>query len=330
MIPKEPIKDMAWHPSGQMLAVTTTRAVHLYHVAGSFVERVSTTAIKGKGLAQSAMVQSGDHVVVLPSGGYVPLKVTLATGEVSALNFLDSRLSNSSVRAQAGTSTDTCPTLFTPCPGDKSGLRFAMPVGSRIVLGSLASSSVMQTLTLPGHVNDVVFVSEYEIAAAVGPSVLFYDTRRVGKCVRRIQDEGALECTRLCSFGGSSLVVGSSSGAVNLYQLAGVASTVAPRPAKTFLNLSTSCDLLVAGPMSAPLAASTAAAGAGAGLGAGFLMGSSQQQAGFRLVSLPEGRVTPRFPAASMNHNFVQCVAYHPTAPIFSIGEYGRIVNYAC
>jgi hypothetical protein len=26
----------------------------------------------------------------------------------------------------------------------------------------------------------------------------------------------------------------------------------------------------------------------------------------------------------------VQCVAYHPTAPIFSIGEYGRIVNYAC
>lgn len=323
MLPQEKIKDIAWHPtsSSSLLCVTTTRQVHTYHVSGKFTEKMSTWKIPGKGLAQSAILQRGEKMMILAEDAYVPITLELATGNVESLNFLDFRNSTSAVFSVRGTATDGVPTVIATVPGDEENEIVAVPAGSRMSIASIRHGALIHSVTCPGIIADAIFVNDREVAVACPNStVLFYDIRsNSGRCVKKLTDPSLLGITRL-SCVGNELVVGSSNGIVSTYSLSGAGSIIDPTPVHSFTNLTASIDLLATGKTSRR-------SDSGA-----ILFGSSLQESGFRLATVPNGKVVQRFPAASMNHHFLSCVAYSSgiSDPTVSIGEYGRIVNYAC
>lgn len=323
MLPQEKVRDLAWHPSSPLLCITTSKAVHTYHVSGKFTEKMTSWRIPGgKGLSQSAVLQRGEKMIVLTEGGYVPVTLELATGNVEALNFLDFRTSNAAVFAERGTATDAAPTVVATRPGDTNSEIVAVPAGGRMHVASIRHASLLHTITTPGIVKDAVFVSENEIACAVPNStVLFFDIRKQGRCVRKLVDPSLLGITRVSS-SGSNLIVGSESGIVSVYSLSGAgANIVNPTPTHSFKNLTTPIDLIATGKTSRR--ADTGA----------ILFGSSVQQSAFRLAALPDARVVPRFPSVAMKHQFLSCIAFSVAGaqdPTVSVGEFGRVVNYAC
>lgn len=323
MLPQEKIRDIAWHPnaSSSLLCVTTTKMIHTYHISGKFTEKMSSWRIPGRGLAQSAILQRGEKIMVLAEDCYIPTTVELATGNVESLNFLDFRASTASVFAVRGSATDAVPKVIATVPGDEENEIVAIPAGSRMSIASIRHGSLIHSITCPGIIADAIFVNDREIAVACPNStVLFYDIRsNAGRCVRKLTDPALLGITRLSSIG-NELVVGSSNGIVSTYSLSATGSIIDPTPIHSLTNLTSSIDLLATGKTSRR-----------SDNGA-ILFGSSLQQSGFRLATVPNGKVVPRFPAASMNHQFLSCVAYSGgnSDPTVSIGEYGRIVNYAC
>ena len=320
MLPQEKIRDLAWHPTSSLLCVTTSRMVHTFHVSGKFTEKMTSWRVPGKGLSQSAMLQRGERLMLLGEDGFVPMTVDLATGNVDTLNFLDFRSSTSAVFAVRGTATDAAPTVLATRPGDEANEIVAIPAGSRLHVASVRHGTMLSTITAPGVITDAIFTSDTEIAVAVpGSTVLFYDVRRDGRCVRKLHDPALLSISRL-SVMGSNLVVGTTDGIVSTYSLSGTGATVDPTPLHTFKNLTTHVDLLACGKTSRRSDTGS------------ILFGSSAQKSGFRLATLPDARVVPKFPSIAMNHQFISCVAFSSGAadPTVSVGEYGRIINYAC
>ena len=60
------------------------------------------------------------------------------------------------------------------------------------------------------------------------------------------------------------------------------------------------------------------------------VMGASTQRNGFRFVNTSTMTVAASFPEVGMKHGFVQCLAFNPVHPLFTVGEGKRLVNYAC
>jgi U3 small nucleolar RNA-associated protein 18 len=307
-LPKDNVQDLAWHPSGEALVVTTSRGVDVYHCSGKYTEKVSSTFIKGRRLTQSALVPGGESVIALSDRTYAPNHVQLATGAVTPLTFLDVRIGATYVVGAKGKKVDEFPGQIVMKPNDPVRQQLAMPLGSRIVLASLSEGCVTHNITTAGPVNDLIYTTENEIACAIGNRVVYYDVRKTGKFLRQFDDEGSLQVTRLARHA-SVLAVGSSSGVVNLYV------GDATKPNKSMMNLSTAADLLVCGETSG---------------GSALIMGSSQQANGFRFVNLASMTVAASFPEVGMKHGFAQCMAFNPAAPIFTVGEKSRIVNYKC
>jgi hypothetical protein len=302
------VKDLAWHPSGEVLIVGTATTIETVHCAGPFTERIATHRIPKSKIASFAVTPSGDSVVCITQHAHVPIEVSLRTGKIKPLHFMDSRSSTAYKVSVKGSRVDAFPLLIAFKAGDKSRHTFAMPVGSQVHIGTLADATVTQRLVLPGVVEDAVFMGDHQLAFAVANQVLVYDVRNTARFVRRFNDEGALKVNRLAYHGGV-LSVGSTSGTVNTY--IGEATV----PTKSFMNLSASVDLLVAGEGS---------------VGPAMVMGSSQQSNGFRFVNTATMTVAASFPVVGMHHGFVRCLAFNPTKSLFTVGESNRIVNYAC
>jgi WD40 repeat protein len=308
LYPKGAVKDIAWHPSGEVLVTSTKSTIETVHCAGSYTERIAVHSIDKSKLSSFAVCPNGESVVALIQNAHVPLQVNLRTGKVKPLHFMDTRTSASYKVSVVGRRVDQFPLLVAFKPHDASRQRFAMPVGSYLHLGSLSDATMSMRLTLPADVEDCVFMGEHQLAVAAANRVLVYDVRQTAKFVRQFQDEGSMKTNRL-SYHAGVLSVGSTAGTVNTY--VGESS----KPAKTFMNLSASVDLLVAGEGSA---------------GPSMVMGSSAQANGFRFVNTGTMTVAASFPEVGMKHGMVQCLAFNPVHPVFSVGEGSRIVNYAC
>ena len=311
------LRDAVWHPSGEVLTLGIGRGVEVHHTVGKQMERLMAAELPGgRRLTQVCMVSDGEAVVCLQEETYTPTLVQLSTGHTMPLAFMDIRIhaSQYSMRvSRAHGKVSPLPSALALQKEAASASLYAMINGAQLSIGSLRDGCSIQTISLPSTAEDLLLhqasTGTPEVVVACGADILVYDLRKSAQFKRKFTDEGAMKIARLCSIS-SSLIVGSTSGVVNVYR--GESST----PIKAFRNLNTSVDMLSAGLNAAkePM----------------LVMASSEQSNGLRCANLTSLQGVPNFPSVGMRHKFLQCLAFNPVAPVFTVGEPQRVINYKC
>ena len=314
----EEIRALQWHNSGEVLVVSGRKKVFVEHCAGKYTEKVAAWPILGarksgtggRTILTSGLAQGGNSLVILCTETYVPQLLDLSTGYISAMSCFDPRR-GSSFRVQTkGGGREPYPTKLAVAPTAEAGQRCLIASDQTVTVASLAHASITNTIVLSDEVSACTFSGNVEIMVAARNRVYVYDIRNTARIVRDFVDEGSLQ-TSCLGIGATTLAIGSTSGVVNLYPRSVAEAT--GKPTKSLMNLNTACDCFSFGSWK----------------GADVLaMSSSNQSNGLRLVSLPNGAVTPSFPDQGMQHGFITATAFNPVQPILSVGEKGRVVNY--
>lgn len=311
--------SIAWHPSGDVVVAACDRTLQMHHCSGRFVDKLSIVSLHAfkRRVTQSTLLPGGNEAIVLLEKTYWPLIVHLGTSKVTELNFLSTRTGTAYKNGKDGHSIDETPSRIacetTTTSAEK---RVLVACGSTLVIGSVAHGTVSHKIIVPDDITDCCFAGSNEILCTSRNRMYVYDVRKTAKCVRVLTDHGSLLTTCVAQQG-STLCLGSSSGVVNLYSRGACDAGGDSQPLKSLMNLTTSVSCLEMSRWESDQLAPMLA------------MSSNSQAGGLRLVSLPGGTVAPGFPEVGMKHGFVQCLAFHPTTPILSVGEQGRIVNYA-
>ncbi|CCW69888.1 unnamed protein product [Phytomonas sp. Hart1] len=316
-LPRDAARVIQWHPNGQLVLVGGNRHLYIFHTAGKLVERLSKLEI-GARVESACLTSSGEEALVVGRDSYIPQIVSLSTERLTALRFLDTRGTAEYRNGRRDHSKkDFTITKLAVRAGDSSTSMLALASGRTVKLASLRTASVLGGLAFDDPVCDLCFPSATTLAIAAGRKVLLYDIRKTATYVSTFKDDAILDITSF-AWGPRSLVLGSSSGVVSLYEEDGKGTTPGDGGGfslvKGFMNLTTAIHGICLGKDRG-----------GEPLLAFF---SRSQKAGFRLASLPSCVVVPGFPWTTMRHGFVQSMAMAPTLPILSVGERQKVTNY--
>ncbi|CUG91666.1 Hypothetical protein, putative, partial [Bodo saltans] len=311
-LPRDMARVIRWHPNSQLCVVAGTNNLYVFHSSGKYVEQLSKVHIQGDRVEHMQLTPSGDEAIVVSHESYVPTLVHLATEKQTPLSFLDTR-ENFAYRHDYRNDTHGRQYNFirSLCvrPNDRVSRWVGVAHGNCLILGSVASGSVVQKIHTSDPIVDAAFTASNEVTIAVHDRLLVYDVRRTAKHVSTLIDEGSIGVTAM-AFSNTHTAIASKSGVVNLYTKG---STGSAAPVKTVKNLTT--------------AVSTLTLGEGR-QGPVLVAATSEQKNGVRLVKLPEGVVVPSFPAVSARHGFFHCADIAKGAPVLSLGERAKVTNY--
>lgn len=315
-LPRDGARTVQWHRNGQLCLVGGNHHLYTFHAAGKFVEQLSKIDVE-KRIEQSALTANGEDVLVATHEAYIPLMVSLATEQVTPLNFLDTR--DSAVHRNGrrdNSKRDFYVSRIAARPDDAVARMVAVASGSTVRLGAMSSGSVVASLSVEDLVTDLSFSGPNELTIAAGNKLTIYDIRKTARFLHSITDDGALHISSFAVSSGS-IATGSAAGVVSLYSRDSLnGATAAPaKPIKVLKNLTTAINNVCFGVDSNGESV--------------LAFASKGQKAAFRLAQLPQCQVIPSFPAVSSRHEFPQALAIAPSVPILSIGERGRVVNYA-
>ena len=319
-LPRDTAKSVAWHPNGQVAVVGGIKAVYVFHASGKYVENLMKIPVSRR-VDSLVLTASGEEAVVVPNEAYMPSLVNILQGTSSELNFLDARTRTPFHNTRRDiTKADSFVRKVVVKPDDAISKTVAVVSGSVVTMASLASGAVMDTIRVGDPISDLAFSGANDLVIATKDILLFYDVRKTSVLLRQVRDEGSTGTTCVQAYKGW-IAAGSQSGAVNIYDKTALfamdakpARPIAAVPTKSLLNLTTAVSSLCFGES----------------LHGMFLgMSSAHQKSGCRLVQLPQCAVVPSFPGVSARHEFIQSIAFAPTAPIFSLAEQSVVTNYS-
>ncbi|CAD2213026.1 U3 small nucleolar RNA-associated protein 18 [Angomonas deanei] len=331
-LPKDVPQTIQWHRNGQIVVVGGRHHVYTFFSAGGYTEQLSKIDVDTR-VEKSALCGNGEQVVVVGHEKYIPILVNLSTEQQTPLSFLDMRNTGIHRNGRRDQSKKEffiqalcTPYSFTTGGGGSPLLAPQMvcvAAGGRVMIGNLSSGSVATNISVEDTVTCVQYSGPQELTVAAGSRLYVYDVRKTAQVLYSFEDEGSLGITHFTNTA-TAIAVGSGNGIVNLYSkreedgglwASDRQNKRSAKPTKVYKNLSTSISQTSFG---VNTAGETVLA-----------FSSKSQKNGVRLAVLPEGTVLPSFPPVSSHHEFILSMALAPTIPVLSVGEKGKITQYA-
>lgn len=323
------VTSIEWHPNGRLAVVGAGTAAQVFHSSGQHTESVAIYQVAPKGererpVQQLAVSPNGEDVAVRTQQTYFPSLVNLTTGQVLGLKFLDMREatphrhSQMTMAARGKRFDDFYTNLCRPSPMPTHHSSFVGPdaiavaAGRTIAVGALASGSITHRITTKDEVRAFRFnpATPDELFVASKTKVVVYDIRRTAEAVREIVDKGTVDISSMSLGPKGSVLTGTESGIVNLFERG-----VTKQPTRVFKNLSTN---ITGGAFNEDATL--------------LAFWSKDQKNGIRLAmkdSSSDDWVVRPFPPATSRHAFIHCVSFCAQQSLLSLGESGKVTNYA-
>ena len=321
--------SVQWHPNGRLAVVGAGTSAQVFHSSGQHTERVAEYQVSAKGerdrpVQELVVGPSGEDVAARTQQTYFPSLVNLTTGQVLGLKFLDMREASPHRHAQMtmaarGKRFDdfythlTRPSAMPTTHGSFIGPdAIAVAAGRSITMGALATGSITHKITTKDEVKAFRFnnANPDELFVASKTKVVVYDVRRTAEAVREIVDKGTVDISSMALGPKGSVLTGTESGIVNLFERG-----VTKQPTRVFKNLSTNIS-----------------GGAFNDDATLVTFWSKDQKNGIRLAvrqAATDDWVVSAFPPATSRHTFIHSVAFCAQQSLLSLGESGKVTNYA-
>ncbi|RHY33622.1 hypothetical protein DYB32_001509 [Aphanomyces invadans] len=274
------IQSVQFHPNGQLLLTAgLDKTLRLFQIDGSTNAKVESIFLKDMPISCAKFTADGKRIVMSGPRTFIHT-YDMESGSVQRIP----RIGNRKERKWDSFAVSRSHAAFLGNDGI-------------IALLSSASYEWMGNIKMNGSVRSATFCDDNNYLLTTGSDGDVYKwDMRTRRCIYRVGDEGSLGSGAIAAKG-KYVAVGADSGVVNVYDINTLSATAThPKPAKTFLNLTTSIDQLLFNPDGQILA-----------------MSSKETKDALKMVHVPSMTVFANWPTAKTPLQYVTSMDFSPS-----------------